>query len=56
MKIIKDPVHGYVEADALTLRLLDSMPVQRLRHVTQLGFANLVYPGANHTRFEHFVA
>ncbi|WP_243670492.1 hypothetical protein [Methanoculleus chikugoensis] len=44
MKIIKDPVHGYVEADALVLRLLDSEVVQRLRHVTQLGFANLVYP------------
>ena len=53
MKIIKDPVHGYVEADALALRLLDSEVVQRLRHVSQLGFANLVYPGANHTRFEH---
>ena len=53
MKIIKDPVHGYVEADEPALRLLDSGAVQRLRHVTQLGFANLVYPGANHTRFEH---
>ena len=53
MKIIKDPVHGYVEADELVLRLLDSGEVQRLRHITQLGFANLVYPGANHTRFEH---
>mgnify|MGYP000911685510 CR=1 FL=1 len=53
MKIIKDPVHGYVEADATALRLLDSPVVQRLRHVSQLGFANLVYPGANHTRFEH---
>ncbi|MDR9815576.1 MAG: HD domain-containing protein [Candidatus Methanoculleus thermohydrogenotrophicum] len=53
MKIIKDPVHGYIEADDRTLRLLDSMEVQRLRHISQLGFANLVYPGANHTRFEH---
>jgi HD superfamily phosphohydrolase len=53
MKIIKDPVHGYVEVEPLALRLLDSEVVQRLRHVTQLGFANLVYPGANHTRFEH---
>ncbi len=53
MKIIKDPVHGYVEADALALRLLDSEVIQRLRHITQLGFASLVYPGANHTRFEH---
>ncbi len=53
MKIIKDPVHGYVEVDTLALRLLDAGEVQRLRHISQLGFANLVYPGANHTRFEH---
>jgi HD superfamily phosphohydrolase len=53
MKIIQDPVHGYVETGPLALRLLDSEVVQRLRHVTQLGFANLVYPEANHTRFEH---
>jgi HD superfamily phosphohydrolase len=53
MKFIKDPVHGYVEVEAELLPLLDSPPVQRLRHVKQLGFSCLVYPGANHTRFEH---
>lgn len=53
MKFIKDPVHGYVEVEAGLLPLLDSPPVQRLRHVKQLGFSYLVYPGANHTRFEH---
>jgi len=53
MKFIKDPVHGYVEVEAPLLPLLDSPPVQRLRHVKQLGFSYLVYPGANHTRFEH---
>jgi len=53
MKFIKDPVHGYVEVEAELLPLLDSPPVQRLRHVKQLGFSYLVYPGANHTRFEH---
>ncbi|MDD1677310.1 MAG: HD domain-containing protein [Methanomicrobiales archaeon] len=53
MKIIKDPVHGYVEVDDTALHLLDSPPVQRLRYVRQLGFSYLVYPGANHTRFEH---
>jgi HD superfamily phosphohydrolase len=53
MKIIKDPVHGYVEVNARILPLLDSPPVQRLRYVRQLGFSHLVYPGANHTRFEH---
>jgi len=53
MKIIKDPVHGYVEVDDPLLPLLDSPVMQRLRAVRQLGFSYLVYPGANHTRFEH---
>ncbi|MDG6257600.1 MAG: HD domain-containing protein [Methanomicrobiaceae archaeon] len=53
MKIIKDPVHGYVEVSGDALALLDSPLIQRLRYVRQLGFSHLVYPGANHTRFEH---
>lgn len=53
MKIIKDPVHGYVEVEDFALALLDSPALQRLRYVRQLGFSYLVYPGANHTRFEH---
>ena len=53
MKIIKDPVHGYVEVDDFALALLDSPALQRLRYIKQLGFSYLVYPGANHTRFEH---
>ena len=52
-KIIKDPVHGYIEMEDYALRLLDSPVLQRLRYVRQLGFSFLVYPGANHTRFEH---
>ena len=53
MKIIKDPVHGYVEVEEFALALLDSPALQRLRYIRQLGFSYLVYPGANHTRFEH---
>ena len=53
MKIIKDPVHGYVEVEDYALALLDSPALQRLRYIHQLGFSYLVYPGANHTRFEH---
>lgn len=52
-KIIKDPVHGYVEVEEAFLPLLDSPPLQRLRYIRQLGFSFLVYPGAQHTRFEH---
>ena len=53
LKIIKDPVHGYVEVEDFALSLLDSPALQRLRYIRQLGFSYLVYPGANHTRFEH---
>ena len=53
MKIIKDPIHGYIEIEDFALALLDSPILQRLRYIKQLGFSYLVYPGANHTRFEH---
>jgi HD superfamily phosphohydrolase len=51
---IKDPVHGYVELpDPLVDGVVDTRPFQRLRYVRQLSATHLVYPGANHTRFEH---
>ncbi|MDF0590940.1 HD domain-containing protein [Candidatus Methanocrinis natronophilus] len=53
MTTIRDPVHGYVELNSLALALADTGAMQRLRWIKQLGLANLVYPGANHTRFEH---
>lgn len=53
MKSVRDPVHGYIEVEASLLPVMDAPLVQRLRHIRQLGFAYLVYPGANHTRFEH---
>ena len=52
-KSVRDPVHGYIEVEPALLPLVDSPLLQRLRLVRQLGFAYLVYPGANHTRFEH---
>jgi len=53
MKTIKDSVHDYIEVEGVALSLLDTPPLQRLRHVSQLGTVTLVYPSANHTRFEH---
>lgn len=53
MTEIRDPVHGYVKLEGLALELADTPQMQRLRWIKQLGLANLVYPGANHTRFEH---
>jgi len=53
MTEIRDPVHGYVKLEGLALDLADTPQMQRLRWIKQLGLASLVYPGANHTRFEH---
>ncbi|KKG11898.1 MULTISPECIES: HD domain-containing protein [unclassified Methanosarcina] len=53
MKVVLDPVHGYIEMDEIVQELLATPQMQRLRRIKQLGFSNLVYPGANHTRFEH---
>lgn len=53
MDIIRDPLWNNIRVDARALRLVDSPTFQRLRHVRQLGWAYLVYPGATHARFEH---
>jgi HD superfamily phosphohydrolase len=52
---IRDPVHGFVRADALEAALINSQPVQRLRFIHQLGFTFLVFPGAEHSRFGHVI-
>ncbi|MEW6750267.1 MAG: HD domain-containing protein [Candidatus Latescibacterota bacterium] len=52
-KAIRDPVWGYIHAPDPVLALIDTDDFQRLRNITQLGHAHLVYPGARHTRFEH---
>jgi len=53
MTEIRDPIHGYVKLDDLAEELVSTPQMQRLRWIKQLGLANLVYPGASHTRFEH---
>lgn len=52
---IRDPLHGTVQLTSLEERLLDTPQMQMLRGVRQLAMAYLVYPGANHTRFEHSI-
>src|SRR3990170_8366782 len=52
---IKDPVHGYVYITEAEKNVIDSYPMQRLRRLRQLAGSEYVYPGANHTRFEHCV-
>ena len=52
---IRDPLHGTVVLSGLEESALDSQQMQRLRGIRQLAMAHLVYPGANHTRFEHSI-
>jgi HD superfamily phosphohydrolase len=52
-KIIQDPVNGPIKIDGLFSEIVDSEYFQRLRYIKQLGLCNLVFPGANHSRFEH---
>ena len=53
MNPIKDSVHDYITLDPVGAALLDTPELQRLRHVKQLSTVRLVFPSANHTRFEH---
>src|SRR6266404_498563 len=50
---IRDPIHGAIELTAEERALVDSPQYQRLRNVKQLGFADLAFPGATHTRYAH---
>ncbi len=49
----RDPIHGFIEADALETALINGPTLQRLRSIRQLGMAYLVFPGAEHSRFSH---
>ena len=52
-KVIRDPIHGDIFLTEAELRVVDTPEFQRLRRIKQLGMTYLVYPSANHTRFEH---
>lgn len=49
----RDPVHQFISVTSDERLVLDSPPVQRLRHIAQLALSSHVYPGATHRRFEH---
>ena len=50
---IKDPVYGYITISETQRRLIDSLPMQRLRRIRQLCGSDFVYIGATHCRFSH---
>ena len=57
---IRDPLHNLIEFDSEQFehtlwQVIQTKPFQRLRRIRQLGFSELVFPGATHTRFAHSI-
>ncbi|NJK32570.1 MAG: HD domain-containing protein [Deltaproteobacteria bacterium] len=56
-QVFRDPIHGHVafagELGKTVKRLVDTPEFQRLRHIRQNGITNLVFHGAEHSRFAH---
>ena len=53
-KIINDPVYGFISIPGdLIYDIIEHPWFQRLRNIRQLGLTSFVYPGANHSRFQH---
>jgi len=50
---IRDPIHGTITVSDEETEIVDSRFYQRLRNVRQLGFGDLAFPGATHTRHAH---
>jgi uncharacterized protein len=51
----RDPVHGYIYANGVEREIIDTPTFQRLRRIRQLAGCHLVYPGGQHSRFEHVI-
>lgn len=53
-KLFRDPIHNYIRVDdQLILDLINSTEFQRLRRIKAMGVGNMVFQGAEHTRFQH---
>jgi HD superfamily phosphohydrolase len=53
--IIYDNIHGYINLDPIASTIVDTPVFQRLRNIHQTGILYLVFPTANHSRFEHSI-
>jgi uncharacterized protein len=53
-KIINDPVYGFITIEnELIYNVISHSYYQRLRRIHQMALAQLVYPGAVHSRLQH---
>ena len=50
---LRDPIHGFIRLSGDEADIVETEAFQRLRGIRQLAMANMVYPGALHTRFDH---
>lgn len=56
LKILNDPIYGFITIpNSLIFDLIEHPYFQRLRRVSQMGLSYMVYPGAQHTRFQHAI-
>ncbi len=51
--LIRDPIYGFIELPEEIRGIVDAPEVQRLRWISQLPLEQMVYPSAQHSRFEH---
>ena len=49
------PIHGFIQISELAKSIIDTPEFKRLHLLRQVGAAYLIYPSANHTRFEHSI-
>src|SRR5437660_1627481 len=54
-KLIVDSIHGDIRLRPIECRVIDTASFQRLRHLKQLQYGHVTYPGATHTRFAHSI-
>lgn len=52
-RFIRDPIHDYIPITQMERMIIDTKYVQRLRYIHQNGISYYVYPGLQHSRFEH---
>ena len=49
------PLHGFITLTKRMCMIVDTPEFKRLHNLRQLGITYIVYPSANHTRFEHSI-
>ncbi|GAV01730.1 hypothetical protein RvY_12390 [Ramazzottius varieornatus] len=54
-KAFQDTIHDLIFMHPLLVKMIDSPEFQRLRYIRMLGFGYVVFPSANHSRFEHCI-